>query len=269
MNTHNPDDFSAVERLLTEADFSAASRQRDRLRVKWLRGVAQHQPRRLAGRRAWAALAAIALIASFAISAPLRSLAQDVWRFFARAEENTQPVEQALTGHILFTQTSYWLEPAQAATGFQIKQPPAQHFRLASVSYAPLQGDAVMLDYDARTDNATGQIHYQGIFGLWIDEVWVGETDMALTGLDEIGPTAEVESVQIGTIPGEYVFGQWTTPDPEGDTLTWTEEHFHQLRWIADGVYYKMVAATFPAATPDISPDDVRDTMITLAASLE
>ncbi len=263
-----------VVRLLAQVDFSTDSTHRLTNEYDTAMFYTQSQHTRyqfgFLKHRAWGVGAVMVVIMLMMILfPPLRSLAQDIWRYFERADEGTMTFEEIEFAYEHFTQSSYWLEPAQADTEFHIKEPPALYFRLEDVSYASTHGEAVSLSYKPRYDPTSGQSPYRGIFGLFIKQIYVGDQRVELTSMDSVGPDAVVEEVQIGQGVGEYVLGQWTTEDPESGTLTWTTDHYHQLRWQEDGILYKMVVGTLPDLTPDISPEQVRDTLIALAESLE
>jgi hypothetical protein len=221
-------------------------------------------------RKALIAATFIVILATGVTSVPLlRSLAQDIWHYFDHSENDAMTIEQIEFSYEHFTQTSYFLEPAQAATDFEILELPAQHFRLDTVSYASSRGEVVQLDYIPRYDPATSEHQYQGIFGIGLTEIWVGDGPVQLSTSDTIGPEATVEVVSIGGVQGEFVVGNWATDDPESGVFTWTLDYFYQLRWEENGIFFKMVAFTLPRLAPDISSDQIRDTMISLAESLE
>jgi hypothetical protein len=141
----------------------------------------------------------------------LRSLAQDIWHYFDRSENDTMTSEQVEFSYEHFTQTSYFLEPAQAVTDFEILELPAEHFRLDIVSYDSPRSEVVQLNYIARYDPATSEPQYQGIFGIGLTEIWVGDGPVQLSTSDTIGPEATVEIVSLGGVQGEFVIGNWAT----------------------------------------------------------
>lgn len=255
--------------LLAKTDFSVDAKRRKTTQNTPMLAAAVGSQNLLLRRLGFAVATMGVVFVLVMVIPPLRTLAQDLWRYFQRAEDDTMALEQVDFVYEQFTRHGYFLEQAQAETGFDIKEPPAQLFQLEGVSYAPIQGEAVSLTYKARYDNAISQSHYQGIYTLWLTQIYIGDEQVQLTSMDAIGPATEVETVYIGEIPAEYVFGQWTTRDPEEGTLTWTVDNYHQLRWLEDGIYYKLIAGTFLDDTPGITPDQIRDTMIALATSLE
>ncbi|NLX09548.1 MAG: hypothetical protein GXY36_07820 [Chloroflexi bacterium] len=265
-----PDDYRQmlqVARLVANEDFSTDSARRT-----FTPAASPHRRyRRRNLRRAWAATAAAVVLVLVAIFlSPLRSLAQDIWQYFDQAEDGTMPVTQVAFAYETFTQSAYSLAPAQAETDFDILELPAEHFRIENVAFANPRREAVQIQYAARYDTATGQPHYQGIFGVTLTQIQVGDGPVELATYDTVPPEAEVEQVQVRGVAGEYVFGQWTIEDPSSQqTLTWTSDYYHQLRWRDNGMFYKLVAATIPQETPDISPEQMRDTLLALAESLE
>jgi len=61
-----------------------------------------------------------------------------------------------------------------------------------------------------------------------------------------VGASAEIEKVQIGHIPGEYVVGVWQAI---GDTGQWgwvSDPYLQRLRWHSDGMAFELLSFVYP-----------------------
>lgn len=59
----------------------------------------------------------------------------------------------------------------------------------------------------------------------------------------DIGPEAQIETVQVGSVMGEYVQGSWATtqPDDPDATYRWDDSFpFHRLRWQDGEMLYEL-----------------------------
>ena len=94
----------------------------------------------------------------------------------------------------------------------------------------------------------------------------------------QIGVSAEVETVQIGSVPGEYVTGAWTLPEVEsaievtqfGKTTpvqaTWDPEaEVQMLRWVEDEMLFEII---FGGCSPNTPGYLSKHDLIALAESM-
>ena len=192
----------------------------------------------------------VALVAALLTFTPQgRAWAQEVIRFFTRAESDTLPytpeplVWVGVTPSVLpptptpmaafaadcgdFNNPSCTFEQIRRKVNFSIVElstiPHGMHFVGATGN-----PDLVEIFYD----------NGQNGWGLSIaEQPWTGSSD--LTQL-KIGASAAVETVQIGSATGEYVKGGFV-PSADGTTQIWEVNAGAQtLQWVDHGVFFSM-----------------------------
>lgn len=194
---------------------------------------------RLSLLRALAATTFVTVVALL-LAFPFRSLAQQVFHFFTKAETDT--VEQAAMLEPTFNPPALAdladLERASAVAGFAIRLPqdlPAgmqittTGINPGSVSITYSDGQATLVFWQS---NAEGSLFY-------------------------VGAGAEVETVSVDGVAGEYVHGSW---QQVGDGLVWDNTAPASLLfWEKERIRYGLLAETGEIA---------KETLIRIADSL-
>jgi hypothetical protein len=246
-------------------------------------GRAAWTPLARARRRAFAAtgLVLILVVAMLALTPQGRAWAQEVIHFFTRATSDTMPVPTAApliwvnitpgvpaptaTPRALFTDCGDFnspkcsVEQIRSKVDFPVRElgtvPQGMHFAGATGG-----SDRIVLFYD------NGEFTY----GLTIvEEPWTGSSEMTKW---EIGASAVVETVQIGSVTGEYVKGGFNTQlveapkigDVKFDQVWDARVGLETLHWISDGIFFSM--STWDNDFNNILLD--RDAFVALAAGL-
>lgn len=196
---------------------------------------------------------AIALLSAIVVLTPQgRAWAQEVLHFFTRAASDTKPVETLAAGEDWAWTFDLSLAEAEQLTGINASVPtwipetlvyngvmvdPNRKMILISYNYLGMEGTGLVLLQQAVTDNTNCEI------------------------CDVVGASADIQTVQVGMVQGEYVIGVWKAI---GDTRQWgwDEEPFMQrLRWQVNGMAYEL---SYMAPPESMS----RDEMVAIAASL-
>lgn len=199
--------------------------------------------------RATAAVAIVALMTAGLLFTPLGAAAQELLsRFFTPLPTNTQtstitinPQPTAIAEAPVYIPQS--LAQVQAQVGFDIPLPRALPPFYNTLD-AQLVGDGVMVSFRNDSDtvgrNLVMQIHPLGDDPDHFDF--------------EVGANAQIETVQIGNVTGEYVRGYWATDEAptvvgenaEGQVVeleqSWNNDlGFQFLKWQADGFNYQIM----------------------------
>jgi hypothetical protein len=95
-----------------------------------------------------------------------------------------------------------------------------------------------------RTDYRPGQVLLW--YGQEAAQVWVLQSDRALTGTDEevwsVAPENAIQAVAVGIQPAEYVHGQFL-PSTDGASAVWDgNAGVERLRWQTDGFWFQVTA---------------------------
>ena len=245
---HNPDE-KQLEELLETFSPDASRRLDQRL------SDAPWTPHAIARRRVIGS--AIFTILTFAILAAAtpqgRAFAQNILRYFVRAEGNTRPVPTLAP---VVTLDNPDISDSASPEPFLENRPPFEdtcggflnpHCSLdeirAMVAF-PIKGLGVLPD-DVDFMGATGgpeqvTLVYagEGLNGtLSLSE----EPVSAVKQLWQVAVSATVESISVGEAVDEYVQGGWFSINAD-DSVTWNADTTVQtLRWEADGILYTMV----------------------------
>jgi hypothetical protein len=169
-----------------------------------------------------------------------RAWAQDVLHFFTRAESNSLPIQSwQLTpipenstpdAGFIFNQAVIKVEQQ---AGFQVLEPTSLPDNLSfdGASYEP-DHNIVRISY---RDNQSGPDNTNGL--VLRQESFQTADDCELCGV--VGASAVVETVQIGSVTGEYVVGVWKLTD---SGPVWESDPYLQtLRWQANGMAFEIL----------------------------
>jgi hypothetical protein len=203
------------------------------------------------------------LIIAFA-NPSVRATAQRFAQFFIPGNSDSLPVE---IGPVDSDYTyNLTMDQAGEMAGFAVKQPTIlpNEVYLGGAAYAPAT-NTVILDY--QTDNSNQIIRVTQRTGQFMENI------------ARIGVNAEVETVQFGSLTGEYVIGGWRLPEiapslksaGPGMKVTleanWDPEAKIQiLRWQEGNMFYEIL--TIGATTPHLD-DLAKEDLIAAAMSME
>ncbi len=177
-------------------------------------------------------LALVLLSATLLLTPQGRAWAQEVLHFFTRAASDTRPVTPMPPGEDWAWTFDIGLEEAEQLTGINASVPtwvpdtlvyngamadPNRRTILISYNYLGMEGTGLVLLQQAVTEDNQCEI------------------------CDIVGASAEVQSVQVGDVQGEYVTGVWKAIGDTGQ-WGWDDEPFMQrLRWQANGMAYEIM----------------------------
>ena len=224
------------------------------------------------------ALAALALVLAFAIlfATPQgRAWAQEIIHFFTRAASDTQPAPT--TAPLVWVNVTPG-EPVPTATpralladcgDFANPKCSVEQIR-SKVDFPVMELSTIpegMYFIGATGDPDRIALFYDNgehTYGLNItEEPWTGSSELTQW---KIGASAVVETVQIGSVTGEYVKGEFVSKPGEANQVWDANIGMLTLHWVNDGIFFDM--STYDVATEtDILPMD-RDAFVALAAGL-
>jgi hypothetical protein len=231
----NKPDEKQIEELLEIYPPDASGKLDDRLsNAPWTSRAVQR--RRVIN----ATLAATLILTLFAVVTPQgRAFAQDVLKFFTRAESDKLPVQP------------FQLTPISTLA---TESTPEGPFQLTIDAAQTLAGFKVLVPTETKGHNFYGAEYDQARGTVSINftdpEIGFGNgfliTEQLLTSSPDIyplqgvvGANAPVETVQVGDIPGEYVMGVWNLTD---NGPVWEPEPSIQtLRWKTDTMFFEIV----------------------------
>lgn len=230
------------------------------------------KPRRL---RPAFILAAIVLIAAIFFSLPEgRTLAQQVIHFFTRGETNLMPGPTATPVK--------WVEQTPGVAAPTFTSQPTNTGPVLESSCGTYQEPHCSIDEIRKMVNfpvfalaeLPGDLYFSGATG-GQDEVYISYkthsqtgllditeqllTDDLVTSTVELGADAEIQSVQVGSVLGEYVKGAY---DGNNNPPVWNSDADVQvLRWVNQGVVFTLTKF-------GVAPLMTRDDMVELASEL-
>jgi hypothetical protein len=199
-------------------------------------------------------LVVLALLLVFTPQAKV--LAQQALQFFTHAASDTLPAQTALPtsetstpdpASILDAHAS--VAEVQTQAGFTVLLPASlpENLTFSGASFDP-------------NKNLTRQF-FQTVEsnGLIIEQEPVPAIgNCELCG--DVGASAAIEEVQIGSVTGQYVIGTWKLTN---NATTWDADPYLQtLRWEKDGMYFELMYMGDPGALN-------KDQMITIAESMQ
>jgi hypothetical protein len=189
-----------------------------------------------------AALVLLAIVIAFAIllATPQgQAFAQNVLKFFTRAESDTLPVQpfQQTPIPTLSPESTpekpfpLTIDAAQTLAGYKVFVPTdTKDHNFYGAEYDPVR-KTVSINY------SDPEIGFGNGFLITEQLLTVSPDIYPLQGV--VGASAPVEPVQIGSLPGEYVMGVWNLTD---NGPVWEPEPFLQtLRWKTDTTFFEIV----------------------------
>ena len=92
------------------------------------------------------------------------------------------------------------------------------------------------IDNRPQSEMVVQEYTYQHPIGMSAGYFYIGQRKTPFTDLWPVGKSAQIETVQIGDVTGEYVIGAWGGPT---DHLEWEAiPNIQHLRWKANGYYF-------------------------------
>jgi hypothetical protein len=184
-----------------------------------------------------AAAAIVIVIGLFATVAPLRSLAEEILRFFVPGQGYVLPGDEAAYSDAVAVTT---IEEAEAIAGFEALQWHGGGFNILAISAAP---GYLHIAYERENDRGA----------LMHVTKWRTDTRPEQTPIE-----AGVEIIQtsIDGVPAQFVAGAWFGEDP-----AWEADHYRQLRWTFGDFSYHLRVASPIART--------REETVSIAESLQ
>jgi hypothetical protein len=233
---NNIPDEKRLEQLLETVPPNPSARINTRLAsAPWTRRATAR--RRIS---ATISLAVLTLVVLVAATPQGRAWAQQIIHFFTRADSNSLPLQSWQVTPItqnstpdagfIFNQTV--IEVEQQA-GFNVLEPTLLPDILTfdGASYG-LEQNIVRIFY---RDNQGGPDNTNGL--VLRQESFQTADDCELCGV--VGASAEVETVQIGSVTGEYVVGVWKLTD---NGPVWESDPYLQtMRWQANDMAFELV----------------------------
>ena len=172
-----------------------------------------------------------------------------VHTLFVRLPSNiagyVQPMDSeappAPTASSLVAAEQYSIAEIRARASFEVQAPARmpQGFRLVSTYYEP---ETSFVSFGYERDGG----------GISIVQMATSSPNFEAQR-EAVGAGATIESVQIGTLAGEFVQGNWDTKDGK---VVWNPEYpYMRLRWIDGGVYRQV--ATEPGQPSSLTRKDL------------
>ncbi len=191
-------------------------------------------------------LAAIILLA-FLIAAGLlvatpqgRALAQEVLRFFTRAQSDTLPLQPWQMTPLPTAVGTPTPDPASMNAANQAIADVAQQagFEVLAPAWLPDVLSFSGASFDSEHDIARLFYKYWDTNGLVLSEQPFQRTeDCQLCGM--VGASAEVQSVPIGDVTGEYAQGVWKLTD--NGPVWQSDPYMKTLRWEQNGLAFELL----------------------------
>lgn len=190
------------------------------------------------------ALALFALTAFFALvlATPQgRSFAQEILQFFTRAESDSLPLDpsklppapdNAIEEPNNYLNANRTVSEVEAAVGFDVLEPTwlPNNLTFRGANFDP-KTKIAFLFYDLYYSNLKVESN-----GLVLREAPLQTSDCEFCQM--VGASANVETVQIGNLSGEFVEGVWTL---NGTEAVWESDPYRKtLRWQIDGMAFEL-----------------------------
>ncbi len=203
-------------------------------------------------------IAFLILLATLMLTPQGLSWAQNVLQFFTYAESDNLPIETQVPGADTGWEFGLGAEEAQQRARFDVLMPTwlpdFLFFREVAVNS---QRRMVVVSYDVVYPNDPSI----GGNGIALSEQLIYNDSESCEICSLVGASAEIDEVQIGDIPGEYVVGVWQAI---GDTGQWgwvSDPYLQRLRWHSDGMAFELLSF--------VNPDDLtKADLIAIAESL-
>jgi hypothetical protein len=169
-----------------------------------------------------------------------RVWAQEVLKFFTRSMTDTLPLQSwqltpqptlapgvAGSDPASILEAKFTVNEVEEQSGFKIKEPSwlPENLKLVGATYDPVRS-LVRIFYRLEETN-----------GLVLKEEYFDRPDSCAL-CNEVGASANVEIVQIGSVTGEYVQGVWKLTD---NGPVWENDPYLQtLRWQLEGMAFEL-----------------------------
>lgn len=191
-----------------------------------------------------------------------RVWAQEFMQFFTRTRTDTLPVQSfQLTPRATLAPVTAVPDPAsileaklsvnkvEEQSGLAVKEPTwvPKHLTLVGATYDPPRS-LIRIFYRLEESN-----------GLVLKEEFYASPDTCAL-CNEVGASANVETVQIGNVTGEYVQGVWKLT--ENGPIWENDPYLQTLRWQADGIAYELQYMGPPEML-------TKDDLVKIASSLQ
>ena len=171
-------------------------------------------------------LALILAVAFFAAAPQGQALAQQFLSLFFRTAPDQRPMPTESRPAVITPAAN--ISEGEALTGWHIFKPAwlPKGFAFYSIDNRPQSG-LVVQEYT-----------YQPEMGMQAGYFYIGQRKTPFTDLWPVGESAQIESVKIGDVAGEYVIGAW---GGEADHEKWeANPNIQHLRWKANGYYFDL-----------------------------
>ncbi len=209
------------------------------------------QPRRFA---VVFASAALFLVVALLLTPQGRAWSQEVFRFFTHADRDQYPLQP-------FQKTPP--SPSDNVSPYSLTFAEAQElagFKILEPNDDLVKGAFLGASFDPKQQGVT--LYYgSGEWGFWLLE-YPSDVEYVCPDAnvicDKVGASAHVETVEVNSLPGEYVLGVWTLTEngPVWDNTPWAKS----LRWQKDGLSFYLFTG----------PDNyfTKETLVELAESV-
>lgn len=217
---------------------------RSRLSVEWQSFPSQSTSNNIRNQKrniaAIVSFITIVIFAAFLITPQGRVWAQEFLQFFTRARTDTLPVQlwqlnpqptlspgSALPDPASILEAKLSVYEVKELSGYEVKEPfwLPEHLTLVGATYDAARS-LVRIFYRLEESN-----------GLILKEEFYSSPETCAL-CNEVGSSANVETVQIENATGEYVQGVWKLT--ENGPVWENDPYLQTLRWQADGIAYEL-----------------------------
>ena len=156
-----------------------------------------------------------------------QALAQEFRSLFFRTAPDVRPMSTDNPRPAAITPLAD-IPAAEALTGWEIFKP----------SWLPEGVAFDTIDYRPEYGRVVQEYSFQKTIGMSAGFFYLGQRKTPFTDLWPVGESAQIETVQIGNVTGEYVIGVW---GGAVDHLEWeANPNIQHLRWQANGYYFDL-----------------------------
>jgi hypothetical protein len=162
----------------------------------------------------------------FAATPQGRAAAQQFLSLFFHTAPDVRPFDSNDVPAVVNLQES--IQQVETMLGWKVFTPSwlPDGYKLSRVEYRP------------KNELVSQTIVYEPEMGMHAAYFYLGQRKTPFTDLWPVGESAKIETVQIGSITGEYVVGVW---GGAVDHLEWEKNPaFQTLRWQANGYYFEI-----------------------------
>jgi hypothetical protein len=168
-----------------------------------------------------------------------QTLAQEFLSLFSHTQTDRIPMPTD-AGPAAITPVAS-ISKGEALTGWHVLQP----------AWLP-QGFAFdHIDYRPGSESVVQEYRYQPAIGMQAGYFYLGQRKAPFNDLWPVSASAQIETVQIGDVSGEYGIGAW---GGDADHQIWeTNPNFQHLRWQANGCYFDIDFSVFGVDPADLA----------------